>query len=288
MADASGGEANADLPEKAKLRITMQWREPHDPEYYLRPGDADAYRTPLANLSVHLLRQRDPEAKKLPADLFDLVARTSGWPQRIEHLPNGSVYEHVLEVPLAQAGHMRSASRSRSIGNGCSRRIRSAVPPAISFWKISRRPASVRSANVLPALEKNWELRPRIFLEVLDEANRQQGRAVFADYSTAAGNIGIPADARNVISVGAADFKQKPQPASEFGTPAHMELAARPWLYAYDELELASGGVQGSTIANAFAAGTVAAMLTGNLPREQLLQMLRAQEGQVLRVPLNR
>ncbi len=98
------GETKPDIPEKTKLRITMQWREPHDPEYYLRPGETDFYAVPLANMRIQLLRQRDPEAKKLPADLFDLVARTNGWPQRLEHRPSGSVYEHVLEVPLAEAG----------------------------------------------------------------------------------------------------------------------------------------------------------------------------------------
>jgi hypothetical protein len=140
----------------------------------------------------------------------------------------------------------------------------------------------------LPALEKNWELRPRIFLEVLDDANRVQGRAVFADFTTPAGNIGSPADARGVISVGAASLKNQPQPWSAFGTPAQMDLAARPWLYAYDELELASGGAYGSSVANAFAAGITAAMLTDKLPREQAVQILRGQEGQVLRVPLQR
>jgi hypothetical protein len=115
-----------------------------------------------------------------------------------------------------------------------------------------------------------------------------QGRAVFADFPTAYGEIGSPADARNVISVGAATFAHKPQPASAFGAPAQMELAVRPWLYAYDELELAGGGAYGSSVANAFAAGTAAAMLTGKMPREQLRELLREQEGQVLRVPLKK
>src|SRR5205085_9901581 len=80
------GDAKPELPEKAKLRITMQWREPHDPDYFLRADEEDFYRRPLANLRFQLLRQRDPDTKKLPADLFDLVARTSGLPERIEHL----------------------------------------------------------------------------------------------------------------------------------------------------------------------------------------------------------
>jgi hypothetical protein len=240
-------------------------------------------------MRVQLLRQRDPKAEKLPADLFDLVARTTGWPQRLEHLPGGSVYEHVLEVPLADAGRyaLRVEKQVSTQWLFAPHPVRR-TPGYLLLEGLT--PSGIRplGAPTLPALEKNWELRPRIFLEVLDDVNRLQGRAVFEDFPTDAGNIGIPADARNVVSVGAANFKNKPQPWSAFGTPAQMELASRPWLYAYDELELAGGGAYGCSIANAFAAGTAAAMLTGNLPREQLLQMLRAQEGQVLRVPLKK
>src|SRR5207244_1551966 len=94
------GEAKADIPEKTRVRVTMQWREPHDPDYYLQTGDEDVYRKPLAAMRLQLLRQRDPEAKELPADAFEIVARTTGWAERIEHLPGGSVYELVLEAPL--------------------------------------------------------------------------------------------------------------------------------------------------------------------------------------------
>jgi hypothetical protein len=122
----------------------------------------------------------------------------------------------------------------------------------------------------------------------MDEVTRLQGRAVFADFATDAGSIGLPSDARNVISVGAANLKQKPQPYSTFGSPVQMELARRPWLYAYDELELADGGAFGASVANAFAAGTVAAMLSGDLTRPEIVQMLREQAGQVLRVPFGK
>ena len=237
------GETKPDLPEKTKLRITMQWREPHDPDYYLRPGEPDLYATPLANMRIQLLRQRDPEAKVLPADLFDLVARTTGWPQRLEHLPNGSVYEHVLEVPLADAG--RYAIRVEKQVSAQWLFVPHPVRRSPSFRLIDGlTPTGISplGAPCLPALEKNWELRPRIFVEVLDDTNRLQGRAIFADFATESGNIGSPADSRNVISVGAANFNRKPQPYSAFGVPAQMELARRPWLYAYDELELAGGG----------------------------------------------
>ncbi|HZZ79692.1 MAG TPA: hypothetical protein VFE62_14325, partial [Gemmataceae bacterium] len=219
------GEAKADIPAKTKLRITMQWREPHDPDYYLRPGKEDLYQLPLASLRMQLLKQRDPTAQKLPADLFDLVARTTGWPQRLEHLPNGSVYEHVLEVPLVDAG--RYAIRVEKQMDTQWMFAPHPVRRTPSFQLLENlAPTGIRPLGTtsLPALEKNWELRPRIFLEVIDDANRVQGRAVFADFPTSAGNIGIPADSRNVISVGAASLKNQPQPWSAFGTPAQMEL----------------------------------------------------------------
>jgi len=146
-------------------------------------------------------------------------------------------------------------------------------------------PTGIRplGAPTLPALEKDWELRLRVFVEVLDDANRVQGRAVLADFNTDTGSIGIPMDARNVISIGAAGLDQKPRPYSAYGSPMGMELSRRPWLYAYDELELAGGGAYGTSIANAFAAGTAAAMMSGKLTREEVVRLLRGQEGQVLR-----
>ena len=283
------GAAQPDLPKEATLRLTLQWREPHDADYYLRSDEEDLYRKPLATMKLQLLRQRDPETKVLPADSFEIVGRTTGLAERIEHLPNGSVYEHVLEIPLAEAG--RYAIRVEKQVSTQWLFVPHPVRRSPMFRLLENlTPTGIRPLGVptLPALEKNWELRPRIFVEVIDDANRVQGRAVFSDYATEMGGIGLPADARNVISVGAASLKNKPQPYSAIGSPAGMEMARRPWLYAYDELELAGGGAFGTSIANAFAAGTTAAMLSAKLPREQVVQMLREQEGQVLRVPVGK
>ena len=283
------GTMKPDLPNKAKLRLTLQWREAHDPDYYLPADDEDLYRRPLANLRLQLLRQRDPETKKLSADAFDLIARTGAWPQRLEHLPSGSVYEHVLEVPLAEAGRYAIRVEKQVDTQWLFVQHPERKTPAFALLQ-GLTPTGIRplGAPTLPALEKTWDLRMRAFVEVLDDTNRLQGRAVFTDFPTDAGSIGIPVDARNVISVGAASFDHKPQPYSTFGSPMGMELAKRPWLYAYDELDLAGGGAYGTSIANAFAAGTTAAMLSGKLTRTDVLQMLRAQEGQVLRVPLGK
>lgn len=283
------GDAKPELPAKAKVRLTLQWREPHDPDYFLRSDERDEYRKPLAQLRLQLLRQRDPDTKALAADLFELVAHTSALAERIEHLPAGSVYEHVLEVPLEKAGRYairleKQVSTQWLLGRHAGRKT-----PVFQLLE-GLTPTGIRPLGVpnLPAFERDWELRPRIFVEVIDDAHRVQGRAVFSDFATDAGSIGLPADARNVISVGAANFKNRPQLYSAFGSPAGMEIARRPWLYAYDELDLAGGGAFGTSVANAFAAGTVAAMLSGKQTREDVLQMLREQDGQVLRVPIGK
>jgi hypothetical protein len=281
-------EPETDIPAKTRLRLTLQWREPHDPDYYMQEGE-DLYRLPLASMRLQLIRQRDPEAKVLPGDSFELVGRTLGGAERIEHLPGGSVYEQVLETTLAKGG--RYAVRVEKQVNSQWVFVPHPQRKTPMFQLLDGLvPTGIRPLGVptLPALEKNWDFRPRLFVEVIDDENRLRGRAVFADFTTINGSIGSPADARNVISVGAASLKNTPQPYSAYGAPAGAELATRPWLYAYDELDLAGGGAFGASIANAFAAGTTAAMLGGNLTRDQLVQMLRDQEGKVLRVPIRK
>jgi hypothetical protein len=59
------GTRAADLPAGARVRVSMQWREPHDAHYYARPGEEDLYRRPLASLRLVLLRQRDPQGKQV-------------------------------------------------------------------------------------------------------------------------------------------------------------------------------------------------------------------------------
>src|SRR5262249_38750950 len=57
------GKQALDLPAGARVRVSLQWREPHDPDYFVRVSQRDVYRRPLADLSLTVLRQRDPEGK---------------------------------------------------------------------------------------------------------------------------------------------------------------------------------------------------------------------------------
>jgi len=278
---AGQGKADLQLPAKARIRIALQWREPHDPDYYLRPGEEDYYRRSLAGLKLTLLRQRDPGAKTVGADAFDVVARSPEIANRLEHQPHGTVYEHHLDFTVDEPG--RYAVQIEH------------TPQA--QWRLLKARDSYRfvllddlkatglrplGAATLPAIERTWELQPRLFVDVLDDASRRVGRPLLRDYATAAGSIGVPADAHHVVSVGAAGMDDKPRPYSAAGSPAFTGLAQRPTLYAYDSLREQASGSYGTPLATGFAAGQAAALLSSGIDLPRLHDMICRQEGRLL------
>jgi hypothetical protein len=170
------GEKTLDIPAKTRIRVSIQWREPHDPDV-AKDAD-DPYRTPLATLRLVLLRQLDPAGKTRPADDLEVVGQSVGLPQRLDNASNSATYEQTVEIEVKDPGRYAV-------------RVEGKVPASI-------RPAS---APTLPALEIRWELRPRVHVETLDGP----GRVLLQDYSTEQAGLGTPADARAAITVGPAD-----------------------------------------------------------------------------------
>jgi hypothetical protein len=263
------GKPTGELPEKATVRLTLQWREAHDPAYVQLPEDP--YRLPLANLRILLLRQRDPTGTRLPADEMEVAAYSVGPPLRIQNLPNSATYEQTLEYTVDPAGHYAV-------------RIEGRVPP-------STRPPGTTAVGSGP--QRTWELRARLFVSVRDDASRAVGRPVFLDYPTAEGGLGMPGDAAKVITIGAADATGRPQPYSASGPAFNLELEPKPEALAYDGLQVvpASGerepldAVQGTPMAASFAAGMTAAAIGAGMPRVHLTRFLEVRPGGLLRVP---
>ncbi|MCI0464119.1 MAG: hypothetical protein L0Z62_44870, partial [Gemmataceae bacterium] len=211
------GPQSPELPANAKIRLSIQWREVHEPEFWTR-GE-DLYRTPLVNLRLVVLRQRDPTGTKLPADDLEVVARSEGLPQRLDKQPSWATYEQMLEFTIDTPGRYAV-------------RVEGRMPDRI-------RPAS---EPMLPALQKSWELWPRLFVQVLDEPARALGRAVFLDYPTALGSIGMPADAQRLITVAAADLAGRLQAYSATGPALRLELLPKPEIRAHDGLHVVREG----------------------------------------------
>jgi hypothetical protein len=246
------GPARVDLP-KTRLRVAVQWREPHDPTF--SGSNVDAYRVPLANLRLVVLRQRDPSGTQLPADDLEVVAQSAGLPQRLDVSPNSAMYEQVVEFDVDPPGRYAL-------------RLEGRVPNSI-------RPVQ---EPLLPSMQVNWELRPRLFLNVVNAAMREQGTVVFQDFQSEQGSIGVPADARQVLSVGTADLSGKPERFSSRGSVLEQQLRRKPDLlsFAVHAGPLAEGNVGlGSGLAAGFAAGAAALQMSGDLAAAELQRRLR-------------
>src|SRR5262249_11191878 len=125
------------------------------------------------------------------------------------------------------------------------------------------------TAPTLAGIEKNWELQPRVFVDVVDEPSRLAGRPVWLDYVTDLGTMGVPSDARGLITVGAADKSGRPEAFSSPGPPPQLELLVKPDILTSDQLRVETGGgpvAFGSGLAAAFAAGQAATLLNTHVP----------------------
>lgn len=254
------GQDLGELPAGTRLRIAFQWTEAHDPA-----ADAlgpEIYRSPLADLSLILLRQRDATHTKLAADDFNVVARSVKLPQMIDRAPNVATYEHIVEVTLDTPGRFAV-------------RIEGTVPNGF-------RPES------LPALgpKRTWEARGRLFVEVADTATLAKGRAVIGDFTTGQGGLGTPGDGVFPRTIGAADLNGKPQPYSAYGSYAGRELLFKPTFLTPDELPLP--GVKpsaGTAISTGFAGGLLATMLSAGAPESADLKWMCVPPYGLLKIP---
>ncbi|MCI0681342.1 MAG: S8/S53 family peptidase [Gemmataceae bacterium] len=267
-----GGKQIADLPAQTGLRVTLQWREPHDPDYYRRPGEEDWYRRSLAGLTLTLLRQRDPGGKTLGADAFEIVARSNPIPARLDHQPHGTVYEQRLDFTVPKPG--RYALR---VEQPTTRWLLSNVEDRYVFeLAAGETTTSIRplGAPTLPGIEAKWELRPRLFVDGAGPL-RLQGRPQLADFATTQGAVGMPGDARSVISVGAWGLDGRKQPFSAAGPPPFIGLASKPTIWAYDAVRHGQGGAWGTSLSASFAAGTAATLFSAGITADELRELIR-------------
>jgi len=233
------GDKVLDLPAKMRMRVSIQWREPHDAD--VAKDASDPYRTPLANLRLLLLRQLDPVGKTRPADDLEVVAQSVGLPQRLDNERSSATYEQTVEFEVKDAGRYAL-------------RVEGLVPASI-------RPAS---APTLPALEMKWELHPRVFVETLDGP----GRVLLQDYATEQAGVGVPGDARAVITVGPADHSGAARPSLGRGV-FNQVPNAKPDVLSFDLLGTDNGSeLFGAGEATGFAAGFAATTLSGRFAVE--------------------
>ncbi|MCX7663979.1 MAG: hypothetical protein N2112_00370 [Gemmataceae bacterium] len=274
------GKRTLELPAKGHVRITVQWREPHDPTVR-----EDEYREPIAKVIPTLIWQRDPEGKQVASDEIDVIARPATPPVRLHSDPNYGIYEQTLDVILPVAGRYAL-------------RMEGKVPKSIQ-------PVGT---PIIPAQEQSWELKPRIFIETLGGTSQT---FVFHDYEAAEAGVDIPADARSVIAVAAAGIDKKLKPYASIGAGPSTSVIVdklqkvtstgqiltktitegyKPDLITWDVFVKPEDWgddpiVTGSPLATANAAGVVAAMLSAGLQPSGFPSGLGLKPSQFFQVP---
>lgn len=159
------GETALNIPAGVKLRITIQWREPKDP-------NLPALDIPAVPVVLRVFRQLDPEGEKRPSDEMAEVARSAGGPYPILRSPSFVVFEQILELTTPTAG-------------------RYALVVATAY----------QPDPLLPALRREVEIMPRIVIDTLS-AKPGEATVVFRSYVTPDAGVGIPGDSLGAVTVG--------------------------------------------------------------------------------------
>jgi hypothetical protein len=157
------GMATTNLPVGLKVRFTIQWREPQDPDGYVP-------REPVLPLTMRLLRQIDPTGKTAASDELVEVAKSTGNPVKLLRTNASGAFEQTLEVTIPKDGVYALRIEGRS---------------AFEYQ--------------IPALRQKVEVAPRIVVESLDAT---KGTPVFRTFTSARGGVGTPGDAGIVVTVG--------------------------------------------------------------------------------------
>lgn len=263
------GSSTAALPAGSKVRVSMQWCEPHESGF--QESLDDPYREPISRFRIAVLRQRDPTGTKVGSDEMELVVRSHDRPVRLHLGRNTGTYEIETEFEVPRDGHYAI-------------RIEGTLARSI-------RPAGDAEGEN----GRSVEIRPRLFVESTSAERRGQGRVILSDYSgsgdtasdgsvvpDSGGGLGMPADANRVLTVAADDA------FSSRGAGPGRLLAVKPDVLGPSVVSLGDNLVaRGSWGAAAFNAGLVACILDEQAAPTpaMLLQRLSMKPGTRLVVP---
>lgn len=197
-----GGKTQAALPAGLKLRVTMQWREPHRPEVLLPSEPAHALR-------LRLFRQLDPKGEAVASDELAEVAVSSGNSVRLSKTPGSGVYEETLSATL----------------------------PADGVYAL-RVEGGADNGGLPAAATLDAELYPRVVVELTEADQAGKGKVVFADVAVQRSGVGIPGDSPGAVVVGVGDAKGA---TSATGVGPAIPLGTKPDLLVEGRIGGASG-----------------------------------------------
>lgn len=243
------GQGTTTLPAGAKVRVTLQWREPHNPDVVL-PGE------PTVPFTLRLFRQIDPAAETVSSDELVEVARSVGESVRLLKTEGSGVYEATLDATITD--------------------------PGVYALRVDR---GLDASGLPPASQVSAELRPRLTVELADPAQAAKGRVVFDTYSSQAAGVGIPGDSPAAIAVGTADPSAPSKPTSLTGVGPGVVLGVKPDVLTHGVIEVNGSAVGGTGVAAGYAGGLAACLISANVRPNELVKAFGLKPGTPLVLP---
>jgi hypothetical protein len=246
---SADGKTDGTVPAGTKLRITIQWREPHNPDVVL-PAE------PTHPLDLRLYRQIDPLGKTVASDELAEVARSTGETVRLYKSAGSGVYEAMLETVIAADG--------------------------VYALRVER---GVAGGDLPPAARVAAELRPRIFVELTDPAQAAKGQVILDTYAVQNSGVGIPGDSPAAVTIGVPTEGDPTKTASLTGVGPGVALGVKPDLLADGSITVGGKTTTGTGVAAGFAGGVAACLMGAGAKPADLIKSVRLKPGSQLILP---
>ena len=244
--DGSPGVA---IPAGVKMRITIQWREPH-PREQLLPAE------PAFPMTLRVLRQLDPMGARIASDEMREIARSTLPPVRLLKTPESGVYEQSLEVTIPEDG--------------------------VYALRVEGRPAVNPE---IPALMGGFELYPRIVIDTAEVEMATRGRVIFDSFVPQDAGVAMPGDAHAALTIGVGRPPDYTVAESLIGGGPGVTLAAKPDLVTAGTIVVDATGATGPGIATGFAGGVAAVIASTGTRVTDLIRAIGLRPGGPLILP---
>ncbi len=245
---SAGGGKPAALPAGLKLRVTMQWREPHRAEL-LMPVE------PMHDLKLRLFRQLDPTGQTTATDELAEVAVSSGTPIRLAKTTASGVYEVTLAVTL----------------------------PADGVYAV-RVEGGLAKTGLPSSATLDAELYPRLVLELTEAGQSAKGKVVFTDVAVQRSGVGIPGDSLGAVTVGVGDDRGA---TSATGVGPAIPLGTKPDLLTEGRIAWKDGGATGTGVAAGYLGGSAACLMQAGVRPTDLVKTIGLKPGERFVLPDN-
>jgi hypothetical protein len=236
------------LSEGQKLRLTLQWREPHNRDLILAEE-------PTYTMNLRLFQQLDPTGKMTASDELFEIARTSGNANRLYKSLGSGVYETTLDVTL----------------------------PATGVYAV-RVEGGASQSDIPQTARLAAEIRPRLFVQLLDAKQAAKGVALFADDAIQNSGVGIPGDSPAAVAIGASGLDPTCT-VSLTGVGPGVALGAKPNLLSAGSVKFAGKEQSGSGIAAGYAGGLAASLLSAGVRPADMARSVGLKPGAPLVIP---